>query len=550
MYSLFKTIKNPLLSFAAVFIVGFPQLGFSCGGLFCDTVPINQAGEQIVFRQEGDETVAMIKIDYVGNAADFGWVLPVPTTPEISLGSDQIFTELELNTRPQFILSNEGTACPSASSSSSNSSSSSSSSSNSSSSSSSGSVFIEQELSVGAFDAKIISSDDASSLASWLADNDLDLSEQGSDLLAPYIQARSKFVVLKLKNRANIGSIQPVILRYKSSVPVIPMTLTAVAAQDDMGVLVWLLGDGRGVPHKDFKHIIPNYTRLNWFSGNRSAYLSYQNLITEAANEAGGQAFATDFAGYMPSLVNQFSTPQQWHELLPILASSTDANFIALVWNELNPVLQSTIMRELPTSGSFVYQNPLELAEVFTPEQLTEARVVVLKAIQEQVIAPLEESIALFDSDLYLTRLYTTLSAKEMDKNPEFTFNPNMAPQPLIRNATLSVSCIDEHNRWALKLGEGTGREDELVVESWDDFIPFNAASTQEANWRVQKTSANADPVVIDKNNFSMLSFGVKQKSKDINTSAGSSDDWLLFISGLMFVFMGSVSLYCGRKPK
>jgi len=70
--------------------------GYACGGFFCSFTPIDQAGEQIVFRQSGNEVTAMIKIDYAGRAEDFGWVLPIPTTPEISLGSDQIFPALGL----------------------------------------------------------------------------------------------------------------------------------------------------------------------------------------------------------------------------------------------------------------------------------------------------------------------------------------------------------------------------------------------------------------------------------------------------------------------
>jgi len=63
----------------------------ACGGFFCTTVPINQAAEQIVFRQEEGKVTAMVRILYSGNAEDFSWVVPVPSIPEISLGANITF---------------------------------------------------------------------------------------------------------------------------------------------------------------------------------------------------------------------------------------------------------------------------------------------------------------------------------------------------------------------------------------------------------------------------------------------------------------------------
>ncbi|BCD99408.1 DUF2330 domain-containing protein [Marinagarivorans cellulosilyticus] len=503
----FPSIKKPLSGLLLLVSFGVAQHSSACGGFFCDFVPIDQAGEQIVFRQDGDQTTAMIKIDYAGNAADFGWVLPVPQTPEISLGSDQIFTELELSTRPQFLLERVGQGCPRPAFDFASNESASSVAVSSQASSSSG-VIIERQLSVGPFDALVVSSDDPEALANWLDENNLDLTDEGGSLLAPYIAAQSKFVVLKLKNNANSGSIQPIILKYQSDVPVIPMTLTAVAAQDNMGVLVWLLGDGRGVP-KNFKHVTPNYTRLNWFNGPRSAYASYQNLITQAMDEAGGQGFATDFAGYLPNLPERFTTPDMWVGALEELAGLSDAGFISGFWKMGgSAVVQDTIRNALPTSNTFVYAQPLSMEELFTAEELALARVELTDTVNNQLIMPVNNAIDILDDDLYLTRLYTTLSADEMDMNPEFTFNPSMDPQQLTRNATLTSACVDNQDHWTLKLGAGTGREDELVVDSLGWGQPFGVArgaSSQPAVWQVEKTSGTSDPIVLAKNDFTPL---------------------------------------------
>ena len=537
MATVFPSMKKPLSSLLVLLSLGAAQQSSACGGFFCDFLPINQAGEQIVFRQDGDQTTAMIKIDYVGNAEDFGWVLPVPQSPEISLGSDQIFSELELSTRPQFLLERVGEGCPrpefdfarevalTAS--------------DSTPPASDSGVTIERQLSVGPFDALVVSSDDPDAMAKWLDENNLDLTSEGGTLLAPYIAAQSKFVVLKLKNNANVGSIQPIILKYQSDVPVIPMTLTAVAAQDDMGVLVWLLGNGRGVP-KNFDHVTPNYTRLNWFNGPRSAYISYQNLITQAMDEAGGQGFATDFAGYLPNLPERFTTAQQWEDALTDLAGLSDASFISGFWQMGGSVvIQDAIRSALPTSNGFVYGEPLSMEEVFTLEQLAQARIALAATVNDQVITPLNNAIDILDDDLYLTRLYTTLSADEMDMNPEFTFNPSMPAQQLTRNATLTTACVDDKDHWTLKLGEGTGREDELVVDSLGLGLPFGpvvSATEQAAVWQVEKTSGTSDPVVLAKNEFPTVVSGDRSNSSVDVKSGGAMGGGLFALLSLLLI--------------
>ena len=82
----------------------------ACGGLFCQVVPINQAGEQIIFRRDGDMVTAVVLIQYVGEAEDFSWVVPVPGIPDLSAGSDLVFAPLESTTRPQFVLETTGEA--------------------------------------------------------------------------------------------------------------------------------------------------------------------------------------------------------------------------------------------------------------------------------------------------------------------------------------------------------------------------------------------------------------------------------------------------------
>jgi len=244
-------------------------------------------------------------------------------------------------------------------------------------------------------------------------------------------------------------------------------------------------------------------------------------------DEAGGQGFATDFAGHFPNLIEQLSTAEPWEQLMSGIANTSDATFIATLWtNRPSPAVQNAIRATLPTSDGQVYSSAIDMDKLFTVEELATTRTAVEKIMAEQVIDPINNALDIFDDNLYLTRLYTTLSADEMTQNPAFTFNPQMDGQQLTRNATLTQECVDGRNNWTLKLGEGTGREDETIVQAWGTFVPFSApavsSSEQLAVWRVEKTSATNDPVLLAANTFDTSVRGQSSSSSSSASSTGS----------------------------
>ncbi len=373
----------------------------ACGGFFCQLTPINQAGEQIIFRKDGDTVTAAILIQYAGDAEDFSWVVPVPGIPELSVGSDAIFSALEPATRPQFILETNGERCPGD---------------NNvffggigsvaeSAGADDGGVQVVERLVVGPFDVEVISSDNAQALATWLNTNGYDLTDRGEELIAPYVAEGMNFVALKLRQNQGVGDIEPLIMKYQSEVTQIPIRLTAVAAQDDMGVIVWLLGSSRAVP-LNYLHVIPNYTRLNWYAGTFNAYASYQGLITAAMNEAGGQGFATDYAGTEFDAASALPTVETYtNELVSLSAVADDAEFVAALSSSFvlpQDKVQEILNRELPLpvgEDPFIYQVPELLGDTYTEEELSEARAAIIVQINDTIVKPLEEGLAVFDGN-------------------------------------------------------------------------------------------------------------------------------------------------------
>ena len=61
--------------------------------------------------------------------------------------------------------------------------------------------------------------------------------------------------------------------------------------------------------------------------------------------------------------------------------------------------------------------------------------------LQDRVVTPTLAAGALFDQFPYLTRLYTTLSPEDMNKDPVFSFNPGLKDWPNVHDGTLTYHC-------------------------------------------------------------------------------------------------------------
>ena len=485
----------------------------ACGGFFCQTIPINQAAEQIIFRTDGTMVTAVVLIQYAGDAQDFSWVLPVPGVPEFELGSALVFNSLEPATRPVFTLETNGEPCADAFD-------------NdnivfdfslappSSADGAEDSVTVLESLSVGPFLIEVVRSDDPEAMIDWLSENNYDLADRGPELISLYVEEGMNFVAMKLQQDAGAGDVQPLILRYESDEPMIPIRLTAVAADPDMGVLVWLLGDSRAVP-LNYPHVIPNYTRLDWYNGSFSAYLSYQTLVTEAMNEAGGRGFATDYAGRDLDVVGQLTTEQSLQaELGFYLDFGDDAEFVAGVFssfvfpqNQVREIIVRALPGIDPANEFAVYLSPGAMREIFSAEQLAAARTQIADEIRAGIIAPVAATLAVFDGDPYVTRLYTTLSADEMTVDPIFSFNPDLDDQPLERRARLDVDCSVVGTSWTVTLGAGTDRDGEVVIDGTGlppGFLAPIPVVEQDAFWRTETMSTSGAPVVLEQKSFPM----------------------------------------------
>ena len=513
MSTVLPTMLPTILLAAMISLLGV-QEARSCGGFFCQVTPINQAGEQIIFRKDGTMITAVVLIQYEGDAEDFSWVVPTPTNPEFAVGSELVFGPLELVTRPQFNLNREGSECErnldffddfavtdSAESLEGNDG-----------GAADNDVQVVQQVAVGPFDIQVVTSTESDALARWLEENDYEIGERGPELIDDYVRDGMFFVAVRLQQNQGVGDLQPLILRYESEEFMIPIKLTAVAANDNMGVIAWLLGESRGVP-LNYLHVVPNYTRLDWYSGTTNAYGSYQTLITTAMDEAGGQGFATDYAGRDLDIVSSLPDPERFEgELARASVLDSDAQFLTEIYNGFifpRDMVLEELRRLLPVEEGqeFAYDSIGTMEEFFTAEDLEAARTAMAEKLQTGVIDPLLETIAVFDDDPYVTRVYTTLSANEMTLDPTFSFNPDLDDQSIERQATMNISCTNEGTEWTLTLGSGTDREGVTVIEATGTPPSFSTPPTidQDSLFRSELVSTSGDPEVVDEKDFGTL---------------------------------------------
>src|SRR6478735_1428592 len=467
-------IRSSVLGIAAwAASAWLPASAQACGGFFCNQAqPVNQAAEGIIFADNGDGTVtAVIQIKYQGPSKNFSWLLPISSVPkadsDIGVASEVAFQRLQTATNPSYSLTTStegtcasgfngaggaasagggfGTSAPTANT-----------------SDSGNGVTVEASGVVGAFEWTVISldkstTDPADVAVAWLKDNGFDVPSIGPEKLGPYLKSGLYLLALKLTKGADAGSIRPIVLTYQGTQASIPVKLTAVAANDDMGVLAWVLGKSRSVP-QNYLSLELNEARINWFN----AASNYNSVVIDAANDAGGQGFVTEFAGPSSTLKDTIWTLNDelsWTNFKGSLYQSFSEFFNRAYgqygqWDGFWDATRAAVT--LPSSVAF---DDFKLCPNCYAEQIQFSPSAYVAALEKSVIAPVKLVQNLIDAHPAITRMYTTLSADEMTLDPLFAFNPDLPDVSNRHTANRVVECNPKVSfseaPWRIELPQG-----------------------------------------------------------------------------------------------
>ncbi len=274
------------LTLLAAFVLFGAVSVSACGGLFCQNVPVDQQAERIIFTVNDDDTItAYVQINYTGNAPDFSWVVPVPSVPDVDVAEIESFDELSTLTAPVFFAPEmptcavemlQGRAVQSAEV------------------MEDGGVEVLASGAVGPYNYDVITSPDPNEMISWLRDNNYRITPPMEPLVAVYNDEGMVFLAMKLQPDQGAQDIQPVVMTYESTQPMIPIRLTAVAANPNMTVLTWIFADGQTIPTNYAYPAINTAAIRSQFSSFDGT--NYLQLVDQTVDLYQGRAFITEYA--------------------------------------------------------------------------------------------------------------------------------------------------------------------------------------------------------------------------------------------------------------
>ncbi|MFZ5444327.1 MAG: DUF2330 domain-containing protein [Myxococcota bacterium] len=431
------------------------------------TVPIVQAGERILFAVENGVVTAHIQIQYAGDAKDFGWLLPLPSVPTLKLGTEELFTQLINTTQPRyFVRTTTNDACgfrggfaPTASAGFD---------SGAVNESTGGGSPLVTQSSIGPYDYAVLRADSKDEMFNWLVNNHYFIPTGTDQTVGPYIRPGGYFLALKLKSGKSAGDIQPVVLTYPSALPMIPIILTSVAANPNMGIQVWMLGEGRAIP-RNYNHVVINDAQIDWLGQARN----YNDVVIRAVSEAPEKhAFVTEYAGTAGVMVGQLDGPGRFGSTAELALQTGMSGFVRYLFEHgytqpntqgffaptLLPAVKNLVLASIPRPaalaargvsedsflasldyylGEYRAQHPEDFATwepAFDPQALA-------AQLQEKVVGPTLEAGAIFRKYRTLSRLYTTLSPEDMTRDPVFSFNPSLPEVSRDHTAELRIEC-------------------------------------------------------------------------------------------------------------
>jgi hypothetical protein len=529
------------LSLGVPLVLPAPAVACGCFAPPDVATPIVQAGEKIVFVNRNGVLEMHVQIQYSGKPADFGWILPLPAVPKnrlgatgIDVGSVEFFDQLETVTRPTYVLqrtpcvqrSSSGLGCGAFAS-----------------DSLAGadvpnqagtmSPLVTQD-SVGPYEFAVLKADSKTEMLNWLNQNRYVVPAGTDGALAPYIRPGAYFLALKLKAGRSAGDVQPVVLRFPADLPTVPITLTAVGATPNMGVLIWVLGGARAIPRNYF-HTVVNDAQIDWLDNARN----YSEVVRKAVAEAPGKhAFVTEFAGSSRRMSNVLDSSGRYsvltavrsvtdpvsfvRQILPVTEqrSLDDGSFLQSTFPvvtrgfALNGQLYAVLGRHIPMPQALVatgvapadyYQridfylnqdrraNPARYADIETALKNFNPGMAA-QELQDLIATPTLDAGQLFQDVTLskLTRLYTVLSPEDMNLDPAFSFNRELPDVSNIHNATLLAACADQDRDFAELSTTPFKRRLTADESSKDQLVPLPAPYSQ----RIEQLADTGAPVV------------------------------------------------------
>ncbi|MFH1574778.1 MAG: DUF2330 domain-containing protein [Acidobacteriota bacterium] len=202
----------------------------------------------------------ILEVKYEGAVSDFGWIVPLPSEPEMSPGEAEIFEYLSQATQePKLGRSELGVRLGATAG--------------------EGVEVLKRER-VGIYDATVLAARGSDDLSLWLKQNEFRLPEKASPTLDHYIQRDWVFVAMKIAveaadsttaERLSTGTIQPIRFHFQSPEPVYPLKISSILP-GETDVLLYVVARDQLVnancKHVKWEnHIYGRLEDFSWYPG-------------------------------------------------------------------------------------------------------------------------------------------------------------------------------------------------------------------------------------------------------------------------------------------
>lgn len=179
---------------------------------------VEETDQKAVIFHQGDQETLILSITFRGDAEDFGWIIPLPTRPEIDKSTDELFVALRELTQQRYRIQ-EGEKIgiqremPST-----------------------GGVTVWETKKVGIYQTAILTSTDKTALADWLKENGYQYPTSQAYILQEYINRGWYFVAAKINTQSlgrlvegqlKQGHATPLQLTFKTDKPFYPLKISS-----------------------------------------------------------------------------------------------------------------------------------------------------------------------------------------------------------------------------------------------------------------------------------------------------------------------------------
>jgi len=219
-----KGINKIFVLFMVIIFLGFPLLSLADGMM----IPpkeywIQETGQTgVIMYEDGIETL-VLSTSFEGDADDFAWVIPTPNKPEVSKGSQELFTNLEGLTGYNYDNSRAYLTTGAAQD-----------------AVKEGVTIIEQKQ-IDYYDVTVLSSTDKDSLVNWLNENEYNFPSSASYILNSYIENNWYFVAMRINPESlewtdvsedlREGQATPIVLTFETKNIVYPLKISSIVDQ-------------------------------------------------------------------------------------------------------------------------------------------------------------------------------------------------------------------------------------------------------------------------------------------------------------------------------